>query len=73
MRCHLMTTDSVTTDAALVSVHPQTVRLHLTVKASNGDLSLAHLELAPLEALRLAMQLNEAHIAALQTTAGDTK
>lgn len=65
--CDFMIADSVPADSVVASIHPQAVRIDLLVTAGDGSLSLAHVMIEPIAAMRLAYQINEAHIVALQT------
>lgn len=64
--CDFILADSVPTETATVSLHPHMVRLDLTITNADGQLSVAHVELTPAEALTLTYQLNETRTAALQ-------
>lgn len=65
-------TGSTPASEATVSIHPHMVRLDLTTTQGDGTLSVAHVKLTPAQALRLAYQLNHAHIVAQQITTEET-
>lgn len=67
--CDFILADSVPVDEVMVTVHPQMVRLDLTLAHEDGTLSVAHVELDPITAMRVAYQINEAHVVALQIPA----
>lgn len=71
--CDLILSRSESTDAAIVSLHPRMVRLDLTVANVDGQLSVAHINLTPAQAMTLALQLNTTRTAALQPTPEQTK